>query len=214
MIGVMLTTGDPQRWMLARRTSRREAALVHHDFLSDADRRVRETALETEVGMVLPAVLRVVADPDLDRARDEVILEESVARRRVQANLEPTQSVFRPGRSVVLAPDRVLVRPRAPRGLAIFELEGDVRDVESEIRDGPIESDDALCGGLARAHDHISRRHVRHELAILHVLRVDDAVVGLRGATLQLASEPRAVRGAHLDLRILRKERGELLPLA
>src|SRR5438552_7998144 len=55
---------------------------------------------------------------------------------------------------------------------------------------------------------------VRHELALLHVLSVDDAIVRLRGAAFQLADEPRAVRGAHLDLCVFREECRELLPLA
>src|SRR5881628_4049054 len=199
--------------MVARWPSGRETSLVHDDFRPDAHGRVRETALEAEVRMVFPAIFGVVADPDLDRARDEIVLEESIARRRVQANLEPTESVLRAGRSVVLAPDRLLVRPGAPRGLAILELEGDVRDLKPEIRHRPVELHDALRGGLARAHYHVSRRDVRHELAVLHVLRVDDAVVRLRGAAFQLAYETRAVRCADLDLRILREQARELLPL-
>src|SRR2546428_5725038 len=192
----------------------REPSLVDDDFLPDADRRVRETALESEVGVVLPAILRVVADADLQRAGDEVVLEESVALRRVQANLEPTQSVLRSGRSVVLAPNRFLVRPGAPGGLAVLELEGDVGDLKSQIGYGPVKSNDALCGRLARAHDHISRRDVRHELAVLHVLRINDAIVRLRGPAFQLADEPRAGRRAHLDLGVLPEARREFLFLA
>src|SRR5213593_3094979 len=194
--------------------SGREPSLVDDDFLPDADRRVRETALESEVRMVLPAILRVVADADLDGARDEVVLEESVARRRVQANLEPTQSVFRPRRSVVLAPNRFLVRPGGPGGLAVLELERDIGDLKSKIGNGPIKSNGALGRGLARAHDHISRRDVRHELAVLYVLRVHDAIVRLGGAAFQLADEPGAVRRAYLDLGVFREERREFLSLA
>src|SRR3989475_5576334 len=182
--------------MLASASSGREPSLVDDDFLPDADRRVRETALESEVGVVLPAILRVVADADLDGARDEVVLEESVARRRVQANLEPTQSVLRAGRPVVLAADRLLVRPGAPGGLAVLELERDVGDLKSQIGNRPIKSNDAIGGRLARAHDHISRRDVRHELAVLHILRINDSIVRLGGAAFQLADEPRAVRRA------------------
>src|SRR2546427_11131738 len=167
----------------------REPSLVDDDFLPDADRRVRETALEPEVGVVLPAILRVVADADLDGARDEVVLEESVARRRVQPDLEPTQSVFRPRRSVVLAPNRFLVRPGAPVGLAVLELERDIGDLKSQIGNWPIKSNGALGRGLARAHDHISRRDVRHELAVLYVLRVHDAIVRLGGPAFQLAAD-------------------------
>src|SRR5437899_7776937 len=140
------------------RSSGREAPLVDDDFLPDAHGRVRETALESEVGVVLPAILRVVADADLDRARDEVVLEESVARRRVQANLEPTQSVLCPRRSVILAPDRLLVRPGTPGGLAVLELERDIGDLKSQIGNGLVEANGALGRRLARAHDHISRR--------------------------------------------------------
>src|SRR5437667_2275676 len=186
----------------AREPSRRETSLVHDDFLPDADGRIREAALESEIGLVLPAILRVVADADFDGTRDEVVLEEAIARRRIQADLQPTESVLRAGRSVVLAADRLLVRPGAPRGLAILELEGDVRDLKPEVRHRPVEPDDALGGGLARAHDHVPRRDIRHELAVLHVLRVDDAAVGSRGAAFQLADESRAVRCAHFDLRI------------
>src|SRR5437667_6779120 len=186
----------------AREPSGREASLVHDNFLPDTHGRVRETALESEIGFVLPTILRVVADADFDGPRDEVVLEEAIARRRIQTDLQPTESVLRAGRSVVLAPDRLLVRPGAPGGLAILELEGDVRDLKPEIRHRPVEPNDALGGGLARTHDHVSGRDVRHELAVLDVLRVDDAVVGLRGAAPQLADESRAVWCAHFDLRI------------
>src|SRR6266849_3007107 len=192
--------------------SRRETALVHDDLLPDAHGRVRETALESEVGFVLPTVLRVVTDADLDGPRDEVVLEEAIARGGIQANLQPTESVLRARRSVVLASDRLLVRPGAPRGLTIFELEGDVRDLKPEVRHRPVEPNDPFGGGLTRAHDHVSWRDVRHELAVLHVLSVDDAVVRLRGPAFQLADERRAVRCADLDLRILREEGRELLP--
>src|SRR5205809_4012781 len=200
--------------MVARWPSGRETSLVHDDFRPDAHGRVRETALEAEVRMVFPAIFGVVADPDLDRAGDEIVLEESIARRRVQANLKPAESVLRARRSVVLAPDRLLVRPGAPGGLAVLELERDIGDLKSQIGHGPVKSNDALRGCLARAHDHISRRDVRHELALLDVLSVDDAIVRLRGAAFQLADEPRAVRGAHLDLCVFREECRELLPLA
>src|SRR6266849_769691 len=189
----------------AREPSRRETYLVHDDLLPDAHGRVRETALEAEIGFVLPTVLRVVADADLDGPGDEVVLEEAIGRGRIQADLQPTESVLRAGRSIVLAPDRLLVRPGAPRGLALLEREGDVRDLKPEVRHRPVEPNDAFGGCLFRAHDHVSRRDVRHELAVLDVLRVDNAVVRLRGAAFQLADEPRAVRCAHLDLRILRE---------
>ncbi len=89
----------------AREPSRRETSLVHDDLLPDAHGRVRETALESEIGFVLPTVLRVVADADLDGPGDEVVLEEAIGRGRIQADLQPTESVLRAGRSIVLAPD-------------------------------------------------------------------------------------------------------------
>src|SRR5438093_11949344 len=156
--------------MLASASSGREPSLVDDDFLPDADRRVRETALESHGRMVLPAILRVVADADLDGARDEVVLEASVARRRVQANLEPPQSVFRPRRSVVLAPNGFLVRPGAPGGLAVLELERDVVDLKSQIGNGPIKSNGAFGRRLARGHKQLTRRRVRAELAVPHLL--------------------------------------------
>src|SRR2546425_3439154 len=113
-----------------------------------------------------------------------------------------------------MAPDRLLVRPGGPGGLAVLELERDIGDLKTQIGNGPIKSDGALRGRLARAHDHISRRDVRHELAVFHVLRVNDAIVRLCGAAFQLAHEPRAVRRAHLDLGVLREERREFLSLA
>src|SRR3989449_8616483 len=158
--------------MIASASSGREPSLVDDDFLPDADRRVRETALESEVGVVLPAILRVVADPDLERAGDEVVLEESVAGRRVQANLEPTQSVFRPRRSVVLAPNRFLVRPGAPGGLAVLKLECDIGDLKSQVGNGPIKSNRALGRRLARTDNHISRRDVRAPAPTHTALRV------------------------------------------
>src|SRR5207245_2796755 len=48
------------------------------------------------------------------------------------------------------------VRPGAPSGLAVLELEGDVGDLKSQIGYGPVKSNGALRGRLARAHDHIS----------------------------------------------------------
>src|SRR5437867_13065184 len=176
--------------MVASCRSGRETTLVHDDFRPDANVRVRETAVDAEVRMVFPAIFGVVADPDLDRAGDEIVLEESIARRRVQANLKPAESVLRARRSVVLAPDRLLVRPGAPGGLAVLELERDIGDLKSQIGHGPVKSNDALRGCLARAHDHISRRDVRHALALLYVLSVDDAVVRLRGAAFQPPYEP------------------------
>src|SRR2546430_10773448 len=125
-----------------------------------------------ELTLFLPAILRVVADADLDGPRDEVVLEEAVARGRIQADLQPTESVLRARRPVVLAPDRLLVGPGAPRGLAILELEGDVRHLKPEVRHRPVELHDALRGGLARALDHLSRRYVPPERAVLHALRV------------------------------------------
>src|SRR5213592_2790354 len=117
--------------MVARWPSGRKTSLVHDDFRPDAHGRARETALEAEVRMVFPAIFGVVADPDLDRAGDEIVLEESIAGRRIQANLKPSESVLRPGGPVVLRPDRFLVRARAPARLAILELERDVGDLKS-----------------------------------------------------------------------------------
>src|SRR2546428_5317560 len=199
--------------MSAQWTSRREASLVHDDFRPSPGVAWGWRARTPEMGFFLPAVLRVVANPDFDGPRDEVVLEEAIARGRIQADLQPTESVLRAGRPVVLAPDRLLVRLGAPRGPAILELECDVRHLKPKIGDRPIEPNDALRRRLARTHDHVPRRDVRHELAVLHVLRVDDAVVRLPGAAFQLADEPRAVRRADLDLGVLREEGCELLPL-
>src|SRR3989442_10384659 len=82
--------------MLVCFSSAREPSFVHADFLPDADGGVRETALKPEVGVVFPAILRVVADADFDGARDEVVLEESVARRRVQAIWSQPNRSFAP----------------------------------------------------------------------------------------------------------------------
>src|SRR5437899_9088179 len=100
--------------MFAYRTSRRETSPVDDDLLPDPHGCVREAALESEIGLVLPAIFRVVADADFHGPLDEIVLEEPVGRGRIQADLQPTESVLRASRSVVLTPDRLLVRPGAP----------------------------------------------------------------------------------------------------
>src|SRR5438128_7914173 len=142
--------------MVAGWRSGGETSLARDDCRLDAHGRVRERPLEAEVRLVFPSIFGVVADPDLDRAGDEIVLEESIARRRVQANLKPAESVLRARRSVVLAPDRLLVRPGAPGGLAVLELERDIGDLKSQIGHGPVKSNYALRRCIARVHDHIT----------------------------------------------------------
>src|SRR5436309_313312 len=80
--GALRAVSASRCWLVASVSPRRERSVVDAAFLPSTDCRVRVTALESGVRVVLPAILRVVARAGLDGARAEVVLEASVACRR------------------------------------------------------------------------------------------------------------------------------------